>query len=430
MQRFALVAICAFVLASCKTAVDPFVPYPERPTDQSEPALDSKYTLDRAMARLYKARSTLQDYAEEQARILAASKGGVFGGALGALASGLYGGSRDLIVGFGLGGGGSYALGQLYGPAGYAAAYRSGLRALSCIDETASPVRAAIIMVRQPRKELSDSISSLDALVGKASKHSDAARSPLASAITESHKTLEEASKAGASADKILLIEEPVAARVNRATDRIVDDVNARIEAQQPDAAAAAALARSIGTLGLAGIADAKAATFRLGGEIRQPRVVTEGVRPTVKSEAQRLAEELGVAKQRVESAIAVLSDAVTKHAATTEDAIRLALAACKLDDVSVATLTKSPAGNVELEGSKTYGFTISGGQAPYGLTVLGTPPEGIEFTPPVSWNGSFTIKTSAKWTKNAEANIEIRDSGSKSPAKLGFTVKPPAANE
>lgn len=430
MRRFALIAVFAFVLASCKTVVDPFVPYPERPTDRSEPALDSKYALDRAMARLYKARSTLQDYAEQQAQILAASKGGVFGGALGALASGLYGGSRDLIVGFGLAGGGSYALGQLYGPAGYAAAYRSGLRALSCIDETASPVRAAIVMVRQPRRELSDSIANLDTLVGNASKHSDAARPPLASAITASHKTLEEASKAGASADKILLIEEPVAARVNRATDRIVDDVNARIEAQQPDAAAAAALARSIGTLGLAGIADAKAATLGLGGEIRQRGVVTEGAKPTVKSEAQRLAEELGVAKQRVESAIAVLSDAVTKHAATTEDAIRTALVACKLDDISVATLAKAPAGNVELEAGKTYGFTISGGQAPYGLIVLGSPPEGIEFTPPVSWNGSFTIKTSAKWAKGAEANVEIRDSASKSPAKLGFTVKPPAANE
>lgn len=62
------------------------------------------------------------------------ARAGIQGGTLGSSVAAMYGGHRDLIVGFGLLGGSSYAIGNLYSPQVFESIYSAGLDAANCAE--------------------------------------------------------------------------------------------------------------------------------------------------------------------------------------------------------------------------------------------------------------------------------------------------------
>lgn len=401
-----LVAASTVALLSCASAIDPYVPYPERTPKDIKALSESSSLLDNALARLYQTRNTLQDYAHEQARILAMSKGGVFGGGLGAIASGLYGGSRDLIVGFGLAGGGSYALGQLYGPAGYAAAYRSGLGAISCVEGAVTPSAGVFTRLRIHQKTLEKMHEG---------KLSDETKGAIKSTIGD--------------LDKALAMEGALGVTVDSAVDQIIKNVNDIIEVREPDIASAAALVRSIGAYGLSGIPEAQksmadgADKVKAAQAMAQQKLVLMGPTGVPTPPIDAVAEAAALAE------IKKSRDDLQKTGDVAIKAIEASLATCKVSPSTPSVLMKRPSDDkdIEIAGKDTFHkFTITGGQAPYSAVFLGAPPKGLKIEPEgsLSWTGDFTVKATEAFTENGTVEIDIRDSNPKTPARLGKSLK------
>lgn len=103
----------------------------------------------------------LQDKLSEQERTTDVSRIGVVAGTLGAAVAGLYGAHRDVLLGLGLVGGGSYAYGNLYAPPPYKPIFLAGIDAAVCVDAMGRKTAADMHAVRAGSAVLAASVRAL-----------------------------------------------------------------------------------------------------------------------------------------------------------------------------------------------------------------------------------------------------------------------------
>ncbi len=422
-MRVFMAAVSGLLLASCQSAINPYIPYPNEGQTRAA-LLDSNYPLDKVLLDVQQTRVKLTDYADQQGRMRTASNLGVFGGAAFALVGAMYGAPRDALVGGGAFSGGSYAAGQLFTPAGYAALYRSALPTLACIENVAGPVRDVFVVYRTPykdldkaREELAAAIKEADPIVkAQQGKSGDPELDELRSALADAYNVQTAAQTALIRLKGIATQEGIFADRVNTALTKVIDDVNRRLQDVQPTAADARQLAGGIGSFGLAGLAEAGTEFGSLASGLRRIKEAS-----SAKDSASQYASIIGRLSATSKATQAII-DALPKTEPPGLDAARKSVVECKLADATAATLTRSPATDITLKPGETAVFSISGGQAPYTATVLGVRPSGLEIDP-ISWSGQFTVKAASNASDAQAVPLEIRDGTPNSPAKLSFNL-------
>lgn len=381
--------VVAFGAAGC--SLNPYIESPKRSERATD--LNAINVLDQALARIHKARADMEKDAERQATIRSLANAGVLVGTIGALASGLYQGSRDLIVGFGFGGGASYVGGAVYAPAGLGDTYRSGIGALDCIDSVASPAAATIASVRSPRNDLAERLGELQKLIAYARGVDESTPSRgLTDALARADTAYTNGFKARVAADALLAIEGPLAAQVNSTVNRVIEMVNKRVSAQQMDAETVAQLARSVGAIGLGGIGQAAASMSQAAGLVKQQAAAKAQMQGMALESGEEpnadLIKQLDEAVERTAAAVAV----IPKSLDVTLDAAKGSLAGCKVEDLATTALTATPAGDIALKPGQPYAFSVTGGTRPYFASFLGDRPKDVEIDP-VSHTGTFVVR-------------------------------------
>lgn len=416
----AVAATVATGISAC--SLNPYIESPKR----SKPAtsLDAANVLDQALARVHTARADMEKEARQQARIRSLANTGVLVGTIGALASGLYQGSRDLIVGFGLGGGASYVGSAVYAPAGLGDAYRSGVGALNCIDSVASPAAATIASVRSPRNDLAARLEELQKLIAVARDVDEKSPSRgLTDALARADTAYTNGFKARIAVDSLLAKERLLAAQLNLAVDQTIEMVNKRVNAQHPDPATVAQLARSVGAIGLGGIGQAAASMTQAAGFVKQQAAAKAQMQGMVlESDGEPnadLIKRLDEAVERTAAAVAV----IPKSLDVALDAAKGSLAGCKLEDLATTALTAAPAGDIALKPGQPYTFSVTGGTRPYFARFLGDRPKDVE-TDPVSHTGAFVVRGPGAAPESAAAHVLlIEDSTPRTRQTLQITV-------
>jgi len=146
--------------------------------------------------------------------------------------------------------------------------------------------------------------------------------------------------------------------------------------------------------------------------EIRKIRI-PESTGDANESYIRELNNEVERTKQAIES--------IPKLEITVE-ALRTTLSACRVGDIAAASLSKHPAGDIEIAKEQVVNFAVKGGQPPYRATFLGSPLKGLDLSPVVSLDGIFTLRADKDFS-GGEVSVEIGELKSQ-PATHQFLVK------
>ncbi|MGE0746853.1 MAG: hypothetical protein AB7K86_16470 [Rhodospirillales bacterium] len=402
---FASLFSLAALTGGC-TVFQPFVPIPEpvRQPDERASAVEA------ALVRLDTVRSDLKGRANEQATIEAVAGVATFAGALGALAAGMYGGSRDMIVGFGLGGGTAYAAGSLAAPKGVGEAYRAGIEALNCVDAAGTPAlqpwMAAATLSRVTDMVVTE-VDRIERIFTPSIRIVE-----LSTALTRTRAVV---STARIVAGSVIPLDREIGGHVHVAVSNVGAAVNNRVAIQKSDLEAISRMARSLGSFSFEGPptgpgaeAAAGAATdaaarlaARAAGALSQPGATDTSA--AQRAETALLADLRG----QLEKAIEAYRNTVR---ITAED-VKSGVTACRIAELAAtAGLSRQPSDKVQVEAGAPASFQISGGTAPYFATVLDSPPAGLQVDK-ASRDGIFNVRIDTAPATAKDVRIAVQDS-------------------
>jgi hypothetical protein len=394
----ACLATFIVVLSGCAI----FNPYAKVPPLTTSTGTPSAATLDDALTFLHQARGELNYLASEQAVISGLAGVGTFIGLAGAGVSAVFGGSRDLILIFATAGASSYGISNLVAPPVKQRIYRSGLGALTCVDEAVRPLAST-------NRILSDQEKILDERI-------EAVGSAVRSGVSEGQRSrMEELLHRATSVKQLLKLsrarEPATAAAVYVAVARIFNTVNGQIQAATPDPAAIANAAS-----GIVGMAQSHAA------QVAPPRPTEpRDSAPSPEARARIAAED-----PQLTRALDRLDQATTEIARTLEGAPGLAvpsLTSCVVaDQTATPALTTNAPARIEVQHGEPQVFTISGGTLPYHASWVGVIPTALEFVLEHPYNlriGSKRDVTSTAFKPGQTYSLQVFDNTPGTPKRL-----------
>lgn len=348
----------------------------------------------------------LQNKLDEQDRSMDISRVGVIAGTLGAGAAGLYGAHRDVMLGLGLVGAGSYAYGNLYAPPPYKTIFLAGIDAAACVDAIGRKTAAEMHAVRAGSAALAASVSALNGTLEKAK-----GKGVENTLLEAARNALENAKAAERVASGVLAQEVQFANSIVNATYEISTAVDQQIAANTPqlDAFYSAsshviAQARSLGSIGATPPPEVKSLPADKSG------VQLEAAR-TINADIVKLSEELKRETGVVEANTASLRSTLDKR--TSPDATPCV---GRARSVNLPGLTISPAvEEISLAKGETYNLVISGGLPTYdlsGWSGTGAPLEELtadRVNNRLTFHAKTALKRSYVYAVRDAANTEKR---------------------
>ncbi len=322
-------------------------------------------------------------------------------GSLGAAAAGLYRGSRDSIVGFGLLGGSSYVYGNLYSPPPYLVIYASALDAATCVDGVARQAAGSAAALTKARRALLESVSELKQ---RTDAVPELARAAALTTAKDAKNLLRVAS--GTSAREVYFANGivNVAYEIGGSADQQLLDKRPNLEAFR----------------------DASQRALEITQGLAQPAGIPQDLRPatTAKGDAKdesakdvdpQAAAALESARQVVIKNLEVLADTLKVPAGTDASSC-----VSRVRTPSVRPLVLLPsAEEIVIGPGTTYSIAVSGGQPPYHGFWVGTEPPAVEV---LASRSGDTFRLDGKATPKLEYTYVVRDSGS---AEKRIKLKP-----
>jgi hypothetical protein len=363
--------------------------------------------LDESLAFLRDRRREMVRRENESARLASITRVGAVGGVLMAVGGGLFGASRDFIVGSGLGSGASYTVQQGFAAQSVRDVYNAGVAALSCIEARAISARMAPVAgASAERAALAARIASVEAGLRSlpapsAGTGTPAEASATAQYLTAAREATTQSRAALSNLDGGALSGPLIANAVYDRTMAIVVQVNNEVDRATPDTTAIMNLARSATATSLNGVADTVQALSEAGRAVREARATTPAAAtpapdPTpAPATARADAETLAEARQTLDRPLADLQQAATNL----QDAVArlrgsgiVQVRACAFQQADGQGLTVSAQPESVVAPGGAVVFEATGGRPPYRLTRVGQGAASLIAEPEMS-TGAFAIR-------------------------------------
>jgi hypothetical protein len=360
-------------------------------------AAADRETIAGAKTQINNLKTRLNNKLNGQQRDIALARMGVLGGALAAGVGALYGAHRDMILGAGLVGGTSAAVGPLYTPAVYGDIYDAALSAAHCLDNFATPAAALLPIIKDERSALDRETSALASMVTGGTPQ-DAVN-----ALADARAALQRA-------DGTLRKEPLLAGTLLLAADEIVRIANKQLRDNAPNLDAFAAAGRTIfaSASSLPGVAPPDEPKDAGAAKAPAPPTTPEQIAAQVKR-----VNEARVALVAHLDAFDRLGDPQQTNCADK----------AKIDAAKPLTTTAQN-GTVSLKVKEPYSLLISGGRPPYHSDWIGTIPPAdtveakltpfgstVQFTAKKAFSGYKYVIQDAVGTK-VELSVSASDKG------------------
>lgn len=339
----------------------------------------------------------LQERLAQHDKTINLSRLGVLGGTLGSGLAAIYSAPRDVIVGLGVVGAGSYIAGNLYAPPAYQTIYAAGLDAAVCTNNVSRKAAGSAEAIRSSRDALAASFQTLRKTLSGSSPSTVGGDvyGKATNAVNQAEKSQHVA--------RGVLAQEPHFANglVNVAFD-IGSAIDQQVMANTPRLEAFYDASRQAISLGQSLVPAAVPA----GDTPQAPPGASSGP-PGTSSTALRIDESL---KQKLEDETYVVSDnrARLDTVLAAFGAPDASACAARAKSVTITPLTLRPAvEEVPISSGTTFTLVAIGGQSPYQGSWIGVEPAASQF---IVTKDRDSFRFDAKATLSRPFTYLIRD--------------------
>jgi hypothetical protein len=305
------------------------------------------------------------------------------GAAVGAAAVGIFGGSRDLAVGLGLGAASAYGLDSIANVPAYARSYWAGLRGLQCVRGAALEAVGSVLSLSAIRYELVRYQRAL-----------------------QQHPSLpqrtNEFDRLFGRIRSLQVEERSNAVGIVQAADRIVSEVNRQVALNEPSSERIMQIARGIAPMGqqLGGIAPAEAAAEPDSATVDAVNRATDGPIQNLSNQATQ-ASAFDFIDTRLREIDAALPTRLVVTARITD---------CRLGGENEFRINPD-IDTLVLHPGETYRFVVSGGQGSASAALSGSALSGVQLVPSQTLGaGSFELKAASDASGTGDAIAVFQD--------------------
>lgn len=406
------VMLMAFWAVGCSSYINP-------------PTPPSTQTMTASLASLRSAKAAIETKLKEGYKINDTAGVVTFLAVAGAGGAAAYGANPELILGLGGAGGLAYTGGNLAAPAPVLSVYRSGLDALTCLEQPANAYEASLGAVKPLSTVIGSQINThrthIQTLDGLSPGNDQAQRANKQTALAEARAETLKALTAKGAAEAATVGEASIAATLYNAVITVVNDVNNKSVTATPNLQMVMAAAQ-----GVFPVSPLKPAATPPG--TAEALTVTDDNKDKEKPAAIAAAAGFDAALAAVrESTTSLQSVRTTLETAvsnfnTAMQNISTNSPNCKVVLAQVAPLSALPATVPTIKPGTRVRLELSGGQPPYVARWVGAAPAALS----ADVVGSSILLLGATGLTAGSATLLVDDAaGSTAPLSLAITTAP-----